>query len=168
MKAKIHSLGQANGKQIKNSIGGVSKTVLTTIAIVLLTLTVNISQGQDLIGNDEYRVTAYKQGDNQIQSTSNVIEVEKSFTLYVPNAFTPNGDGLNETFGPVGNEVKHFSMRIYSRWGELVFESDALDNQWDGTFKGEKVQTDTYVYKIFATGEESGSFEKSGKVTVII
>lgn len=144
------------------------KTTIVTIATVLLTLTVDVSQSQDLTSKAEYRITAYKQGDNQIQSTSNEVEAEEYFTLYVPNAFTPNGDGLNETFGPVGNRVNQFSMRIYSRWGELMFESNDMNNQWDGTYKGVKVQTDTYVYKIFATGEESGSFKKSGKVTVII
>lgn len=126
------------------------------------------AQCQDLVSTANYRVTAFKNGDNQVFSRSNEVEVEESFTLYVPNTFTPNGDGLNETFGPVGNGVNQFSMLIFNRWGELIFESDNIYNQWDGTHHGEKVQTDTYVYKIFATGEEAGVFKKAGKITVII
>ena len=144
------------------------KSLIIIAVAVLLTLIADVLLAQDLVSNAEYRVTAFKQGDHQVYSISNEVQLGEIFTLYIPNAFTPNGDGLNETFGPVGQRVDYYSMVIFNRWGQLIFESNDINDQWDGTYKGERVQTDTYVYKIFATGEESGVFKKYGKITVVI
>ncbi len=68
--------------------------------------------------------------------------------LYVPNAFTPNGDGMNDFFGAKGGNFKTFELLIFNRWGELIFEGDHIDDWWDGRYKGEKVQDGVYVWKI--------------------
>lgn len=78
-----------------------------------------------------------------------------SCPLYAPNAFTPNGDDLNERF-----TVKHgedcemvsYSIKIFDRWGQLVFESDEVSEarSWDGTLDGKPVQQGVYMYKISA------------------
>jgi gliding motility-associated-like protein len=75
-------------------------------------------------------------------------------TLYVPNTFTPNGDGKNDVFCPAGTGITEFKMQIFDRWGMLLFESSSLTTNnttsgcWDGTFRGNKVQEDTYVVRI--------------------
>jgi len=155
-------------EHLEKSTDSVSKTLKIALVVFLIGFIASPSVAQELSNTGKYRVTAYKKGNNTVYSTSNQVDVLEKFTLYIPNAFTPNGDGLNETFGPVGNAVNKFSMLIFNRWGQMIFESEDMNHQWDGTYKGEKVQTDTYVYKIFATGEESGSFQKTGKITVII
>ena len=65
--------------------------------------------------------------------------------LYVPNAFTPNGNSLNEIFYAYGTDITSFRMRIFDRWGELIFESSDINKGWDGYYKGNKVENDVYV-----------------------
>lgn len=69
-------------------------------------------------------------------------------TSKVPNAFSPNGDGLNDTFRPLIVENSCFEVKfwIYNRWGELVFESKKPDDSWDGTSNGKKCPADVYVW----------------------
>lgn len=70
-------------------------------------------------------------------------------TLYVPNTFTPNNDGKNDSFNAEGTNITDYHMYIFDRWGMLLYESESMDNDWDGTFKGREAQIDTYVYKIY-------------------
>jgi gliding motility-associated-like protein len=69
------------------------------------------------------------------------------YQYFFPNAFTPNGDGTNDIFRAVGlyRNIK-FSMYIYDRWGQLVFESANIDQGWDGTFGGQACPSNVYVY----------------------
>ncbi|MFT7333850.1 MAG: gliding motility-associated-like protein [Sphingobacteriales bacterium] len=68
-----------------------------------------------------------------------------------PNTFTPNGDGNNDYFEIQANEeIQKFELQIFNRWGERVFVSNNLENQWDGTFKGEPVKLGAYILQINA------------------
>jgi gliding motility-associated-like protein len=120
---------------------------------------------QNVVDNKTYRVTAYKTGNNTVLSTSNYTEVIPPLSIFIPNAFTPNGDGINDTFGVKGEGIKNFTMRIYNRWGEVVFESRSPKQQWDGTSHGKPAQSDVYVYQFTAVGEKSET--KSGSVTLV-
>lgn len=115
----------------------------------------------------KYRVTAYKNGSSQTVSMSNEVEVVPTMSLYIPDAFTPNGDGINDTFGISGEAIRNFNMRVYNRWGELVFESDNASTQWDGSFKGEKVPQGVYVYQVSAQAPTGQYANKKGTVTVV-
>ncbi len=70
--------------------------------------------------------------------------------IYLPDAFSPDGDGLNDFFKVItGNEdIRDFSMTIFNRWGEMVFESHDMKSGWDGTFKGKPAPANTYIWKI--------------------
>lgn len=78
--------------------------------------------------------------------------------VYVPNTFTPDGDGINDVFFPVvdGEDPAEFMFRVFNRWGQLLFESQKKSNGWDGTYKGEMSKQDTYVWTLTATSENSG------------
>jgi len=78
------------------------------------------------------------------------IVVHDAFSLYVPNAFTPDGDEFNQTFMAYVNgvDVYDFEMLIFNRWGELVWESHDPSIGWDGTYKGKTVQEGVYTWKI--------------------
>ena len=79
------------------------------------------------------------------------IAVRDKFYIYTPNAFTPNNDGINDVFLPVinGFDPEKFSMFIFDRWGNLVFESLNLNVGWNGlSSKNEECQSGVYVYKI--------------------
>jgi gliding motility-associated-like protein len=69
-------------------------------------------------------------------------------TIFVPNTFTPNGDGVNDVFLPVGKSIASIRMVIHDRWGELLFETDDLNVGWDGTYRGELVKNDMYVWRM--------------------
>lgn len=117
---------------------------------------------QNIVDNSVYRVTAYKQGNNTVTSTSNYAEIIPPLNLYIPSAFTPNGDGLNDTFGVKGEGINNYHIYIYNRWGEVVFESTNPKQTWDGKFKGNNSETGTYVYQLFAEG-----LSKKGKTGIV-
>jgi gliding motility-associated-like protein len=90
------------------------------------------------------------------------VEVEPMFTFYVPNAFTPDGDGLNDTWGPQGAnfEIESYNVQVYDRWGKLVWQTDNPEVWWNGTLKGEGgdvmaqgVYTYRIIVKYFSTFE---------------
>lgn len=69
-------------------------------------------------------------------------------SIYVPNTFTPNGDGLNDMFLPVGKNIEEMKLLVFDRWGGILFESDDPTIGWDGTFRSEYVKNDIYVWKL--------------------
>jgi len=105
-----------------------------------------------------------------ISTATECIYIEPLFTVYIPNAFSPNGDGLNDTFGPKGDYICNFEMYIFDRWGMNLFYTNDLNKGWDGTvFGGSKpVQEDTYIYLIKLTDcTEHNKHSYLGKVTVV-
>ncbi|MBL7964808.1 MAG: choice-of-anchor L domain-containing protein [Flavobacteriales bacterium] len=88
--------------------------------------------------------------------------------IYVPNSFTPNGDGNNDFFGPIGHDIFKLEMRIFDRWGELIFETTDIDKPWDGRVNGGEVaKTDVYVYTLKASGRRFGPVTYTGHVSLI-
>ena len=85
-----------------------------------------------------------------IDKVSYSIVIEPEFTIYIPNAFTPDNDGLNDFFAPKGIGFKDFEMEVSNRWGENIYYTSDLDKPWDGSAKGETEisKQDIYVYKI--------------------
>jgi gliding motility-associated-like protein len=71
--------------------------------------------------------------------------------IYVPNAFSPNGDNVNDVLFVRGENLLEINLKIFDRWGELVFETQDQSVGWDGTFKGEKLDPDVYVYHLTVT-----------------
>ena len=88
---------------------------------------------------------------------------------YVPNVFTPNGDGINEQFFGMGTFIKAFEMHIFDRWGNKIFESNDLYKGWNGKVKsaGDIVQEDVYVWKVRVTDFEGKHYNYNGHVSVI-
>ena len=68
--------------------------------------------------------------------------------IWFPNSFTPNANGLNDNFTGKGIDITYFHLTIFNRWGELIFESEKENNGWNGTFKGNPVEQDVYVWKL--------------------
>lgn len=94
--------------------------------------------------------------------------VKPPATLFFPNAFTPDGDQINDTFGPVSSSVTEFHMVIFDRWGHMVFETDDINSRWDGTVNGGgQATTGVYIYKYRAKGHYFEADEKYGHVTLL-
>lgn len=118
-----------------------------------------------------YTITLDVTNDEGCSDTySKTIEVHEQTRFYLPNSFTPNGDGINDVFLPVQMEVKEGSylMRLYDRYGNLVFYTEDLNQGWDATINGKKVPTgSTFVYFTTYQDFDGTVYEKNGKVTVI-
>lgn len=114
----------------------------------------------------KYRIVAVNASDDTICSISNEIELYLPLALRFPSAFSPNGDGLNDTFGAVGEGVDQYRLIIFNRWGNVIFESDNLHKKWDGRFNGELVAPGSYNYEVFAEGKEFGKLHKADNVIV--
>lgn len=120
-------------------------------------------------GKKRYRVTGFKAANTSITSLSNTAEALPKATLYIPSAFTPNGDGINDKFGVKAQNITDFNLRIYNRWGELVFESDNIADLWDGKYQGEAItSTDVFVYSVKAVGINGMPLpDENGTVTLV-
>jgi len=110
--------------------------------------------------------------DNQTgckDSITKCLKVEGPCTIYIPNSFTPNNDGINEVFLAYGLCIKEFRMMIFDRWGNKIFESDALSKGWNGKMKNDVdiVQEDVYVWKIHIIDTYGKSHNYTGRVTVV-
>ncbi|MCK7555213.1 gliding motility-associated C-terminal domain-containing protein [Chitinophaga sedimenti] len=115
-----------------------------------------------------YTVTAY----NDCGSTTDEIVVdfmECESKPDIPNAFSPNGDGRNDIFRPVvRGPMYDYELRIFNRWGQIVFMSKDLHKGWDGTFKGKPVDNSTFVWWMSYKKVQNGPvFILKGEVTVI-
>ncbi|MGO4878609.1 putative Ig domain-containing protein [Pedobacter psychrotolerans] len=87
--------------------------------------------------------------------------------IYIPNAFTPNNDGKNDTFLIYGTTITSARMSVFTQWGQLIFQSDNMANGWDGTFKGINQPIGVYVYMVEADFADGTSTMKKGTVTLI-
>ncbi len=96
------------------------------------------------------------------------IQVFDGFTVDIPTAFSPNGDGSNDIIFVRGWGIKELLVfEIYNRWGEKVFESTDLKKGWDGTYKGKDQAMDTYIYVVKALSFQNKLVEKKGNVTLL-
>jgi gliding motility-associated-like protein len=87
--------------------------------------------------------------------------------IYVPTAFTPNGDGLNDILRAVTFDADLKKFTIYNRWGEIVFTTTDANKGWDGLLKGEKQQTGVYVWYAEGTDFNNVPISIKGTTTLI-
>lgn len=87
--------------------------------------------------------------------------------IYVPNSFTPDGDGVNDIFKVSALDLTKFKLTIFNRWGQLLFESEDVSQGWDGKFKNELVKMDTYIWKITYSDVNSTNQKLMGHINVI-
>ena len=102
-------------------------------------------------------------------TASQVIDIKPDFIIYIPNAFTPDNDGINDFFAPQGIEFNSFEMEIYNRWGEKIYHTSEIDKPWDGRNKGgtEVAKQDVYVYKIWVKDFKDETHYYVGNVSLI-
>ncbi len=106
-----------------------------------------------------------------IDSTSKFFQITPIFSFYVPTGFSPNGNGTNDTFGPIGKyfELSSYSFEIYNRWGKLIFHTNDFYQQWDGkTETGDLAYQDTYAWVIRLTDLEGNNQVLRGAITLLL
>jgi len=105
-----------------------------------------------------------------VDSITRIVIIDEEFAIYVPNAFSPNSDGLNDVFLPRGIGVVEYSLYIFDRWGNQVFYTEDFEKGWDGTFMGKSediVQEDVYVWKIEVKNSKKEKKLLAGQVSLL-
>lgn len=130
------------------------------------------NSGHSFGSKGRYGVTMYVQNEHGCRDSITrdaLVNVENGGNIFVPTAFSPNGDNSNEIFMPVvvGVRKEDYEFRIYDRWGRQVFESGSPDVGWDGKISGEAAVTDVYVWIIEGTFVTNERFVKKGSVTLL-
>ena len=146
----------------------IRNTLILLIAILISDYT--SSQTNELVYSENiniYRIVAVENYNEQIVSISNTVSVEKPLRLYAPNAFSPDGDGINDFFEIKGQGVEEMELEIYNRWGQMVYRSDDLALAWNGEYKGKEVPLGTYVYQVKAVNV-SGEITIAKKGSVVL
>ncbi|MFK7972429.1 MAG: gliding motility-associated C-terminal domain-containing protein, partial [Bacteroidia bacterium] len=88
--------------------------------------------------------------------------------LFMPTAFTPDGNGLNEYFGPiVGSDIAIIQFEVYDRWGKSVFVGNCMQLLWDGSSRGQSCPEGVYIYVLSFKGKDGRIRKKTGTVTLI-
>jgi gliding motility-associated-like protein len=132
-------------------------------------------------GSNLRTLTAFETGIYHVEVTdqngcinSDTVEVTKNpnaypSNLYMPNAFTPNGDGINEIYPD--NQFKDigvfYNLKIFNRWGEKLADFDSPDGNWDGTYKGQKQEEGVYIYLVSWIGCDNTRRSKQGNITLL-
>jgi gliding motility-associated-like protein len=104
-------------------------------------------------------------------STTEAVRVHKDCMMDIPNAFTPNQDGINDYFFPrqwLNSDLEFFSMQIFNSWGQMIFETNEERGRgWDGQYNGKDQPTGVYVYRIKAIFRDNRVEQLEGNVTLI-
>jgi gliding motility-associated-like protein len=123
--------------------------------------------GEPIAGADSQIFHSQTHGEYAVRITKDSCVEESPCVKYsiqeeiiLPNAFSPNGDGINDVFYPQVNGWNIVKMSIYNKWGEMVYESSSPDANWDGTYAGKPVQQDIYIVMIVYQAMESGNAPK--------
>ena len=100
-----------------------------------------------------------------------VVHVEELYCeppyVFLPNTFTPNGDGINDELELLGKYVEKMNLQIFNRWGELVFEANDQSETWDGSYKGNRNWSEVFVYTLYVKCIDGQEYKNKGDVTLV-
>jgi gliding motility-associated-like protein len=119
------------------------------------------------VGNSTYTVTVTDKYGSQHVHEFHVTVDNECTAVFIPSAFSPNGDGNNDVFRVYGKNITGFKISIMNRQGQLVYTSNNIDLGWDGTFKGELLPSQVFVYTVIYTNSKGKQYIKKGQFTLI-
>ena len=96
-----------------------------------------------------------------------VVNVTQNNSIYIPNIFSPNGDGLNDEFFVVPLLITDLEIRIFDRWGKVIYHSQDMNFKWDGTVGGQPLPEGAYAYRINAVAFDGEKVEKVGTISIV-
>jgi len=121
-----------------------------------------------ILNQDQQYVVQITNNDGCEARDTILVKVYKGPDVYLPDAFTPNNDGRNDVFRPIGPGIQSLQyFRIYNRTGNLIFESRELNKGWDGTFAGQAQPSATYVWMLAATDIHGTKIFRKGTVVLL-
>jgi gliding motility-associated-like protein len=134
------------------------------------TFSTNTNPIHEFPGPGEFLVTLYIENQYGCKDTTDkLVKVNPTYAIWIPNVFTPDGDGVNEFFTIDGFGIQEVDLRIFDRWGVQLFHKAGPqeDVVWNGIYKGDVVQQDVYVYKVRIKDIFNKYHDIVGRVTVI-
>lgn len=126
----------------------------------------NTGDTTDVLFTDSLGVYTVVMSDRNC-SVVDSVEVGDCPTIFIPNTFTPNGDEINDMYHMKGFGIAEFELLIFDRWGELIYQSNDINEGWDGTYNGNKAQIDVYVFKVRYKGIGTLRKQKIGHISLI-
>jgi gliding motility-associated-like protein len=97
-----------------------------------------------------------------------LVKINKSIVIFVPNSFTPNNDGLNDILRPFMIGIKELSyFKIFNRWGQLIYQTSKLQDGWDGRLKGVPLGTQTLVWMLEGIGADNKKYQAKGTTILL-
>lgn len=118
------------------------------------------------LGNQQVCLTAYNAAGCE-DLYCREVSIQESGAAGVPTGFTPNGDGTNDILFVKGFGFARMDLKVFNRWGQLVFETNDQKTGWDGTYKGKPLDMDVFVYMLKVEFTDGKLFDKNGNVTLI-
>ncbi|MGB0425066.1 MAG: gliding motility-associated C-terminal domain-containing protein, partial [Flavobacteriales bacterium] len=116
----------------------------------------------------EYNISLYIENEGACADSASIsICIEDPAKLFVPDIFSPNGDGLNDLLFVRGRGLAELNFQIFDRWGDQIFTSNNVDFGWDGRFRGSKMPTGVYVYMLRAKLSDGTILEQNGDITLV-
>lgn len=100
-------------------------------------------------------------------SRSNILRFERNPIIAIPNSFTPNGDGLNDTFIISGKFIQSYELQVFNRWGEVLFHSTDLENGWDGTANNQTIPAGNYAYWMRIKDLNNNDHIRTGSILIL-
>jgi gliding motility-associated-like protein len=96
------------------------------------------------------------------------VSVRPNYSFFVPNAFSPNNDGLNDVFRTYTSGVKEFELFLFDSYGKMVFNSSDVEDSWDGTYDGKPAPQGIYVYQVVMVKDiDIVVFSENGAFTLV-
>lgn len=125
----------------------------------------------NLVGNTTITILVRAVGNQPCETSLRSVPVSgttfSSKEIFVPNVFTPNGDGKNDVLYVYGNYVATIQFRIFNQWGQLIFVSDNISNGWDGAYKGQQQPVGVYAYVLKVVLQDGVVINKKGAINLI-
>ena len=125
----------------------------------------------ELFGNLTGQVATYRlrvtDSGRGLTVYSNKATIIESLEVKVPDAFTPDNDGLNDNMEVIGNYIASIQIKVFDRWGQEIFQSASLDSLWDGQFQGKNMPQGVYTYLITGNDTFGNAFTKKGTILLL-
>jgi gliding motility-associated-like protein len=157
----------------KSTDGKASFQIASTVSATTFNYNNDVSSELKSEGEFCYYVEA-EEGNNNIysfkeRSRSNIVCVFQNPIIFIPDAFTPNGDGVNDVFKPISGFISNeYKFMVFNRWGEKVFETENTEAGWDGGLGNNLPSPDgVYLYRIFLKTKDGAEIDKRGTVIIM-
>lgn len=177
LKGRQNTLGEAeifwtNYKGWENNVGEYIVEVLDENSTTGKSFNAGLSTNFTIVFDEQtqvklYRIKAVSADVSRRISYSNILRYIVPPEIFLPEAFTPNADGLNDEYVVQGKYINDFILQIFNRWGEMIFYSENAENGWDGKINGKEAPQGTYIYQYEMSDFAGQTFKKSGTFVLL-